>query len=107
KWVPERVRDSVGNFFGNVGDAWSTINHFLQGKPASGLNMGMRVGTNTVLGLVGLLDIATEAGLEKQQEDFGQTLGVWGFGPGPYLVWPVLGSSDLRDTVALPLDRAW
>lgn len=105
--LPQPVRTGVANFFGNFGDAWSALNQFLQGKPTAGLQMTMRVATNTVLGLGGLLDVATEAGLERQGEDFGQTLGVWGFGPGPYLVWPLLGPSTLRDSAALPLDLSW
>jgi phospholipid-binding lipoprotein MlaA len=106
KAVPEPVRLVVGNFFGNVNDAWSAVNHFLQGKPQSGLEMTMRVATNTVIGIGGLLDVATEAGLERQEEDFGQTLGKWGFGAGPYLVIPLLGPSSVRDAAGLPLDRS-
>ncbi len=105
KVMPEFVRTTIGNFFGNFGDAWSTVNHFLQGKLQSGLEMGMRVGLNTVFGLGGLLDIASEAGLDRRDEDFGQTLGVWGLPAGPYLVWPILGPSSLRETAAMPLDR--
>lgn len=105
--LPQPVRTGVANFFGNFGDAWSALNQFLQGKPAAGLQMTMRVATNTVLGIGGLLDVATEAGLDRRSEDFGQTLGVWGFGPGPYLVWPVLGPSTLRDSAGLPLDLSW
>jgi phospholipid-binding lipoprotein MlaA len=80
------------------------VNQFLQGKPGPGLDMTLRVATNTVFGIGGLLDIASEAGLERQSEDFGQTLGRWGFGAGPYVVWPVLGPSSVRDSVGLPLD---
>lgn len=105
--VPQPLRTMVGNFFGNFGDAWSTLNLFLQAKPALGLQMGMRVATNSVFGLGGLLDIATEAGLERQNEDFGQTLGHWGVPSGPYLVLPLLGPSAVRETAALPLDRGW
>jgi phospholipid-binding lipoprotein MlaA len=104
--VPEPIRIGVGNFFGNFYDAWSAVNHFLQGKPQAGLEMTMRVATNTVIGIGGLLDVATEAGLERQEEDFGQTLGKWGLGPGPYVVIPILGPSSVRDAAALPLDRA-
>jgi phospholipid-binding lipoprotein MlaA len=104
--VPEPIRMGVGNFFGNFYDAWSAVNHFLQGKPQAGLEMTMRVATNTVIGIGGLLDVATEAGLERQEEDFGQTLGKWGLGPGPYVVIPILGPSSVRDAAALPLDRA-
>jgi len=105
KVVPELVRTGVDNVFGNFSDAWSTVNHLLQGKLATGMRMGMRVLTNTTIGLGGLLDPASEMGMDKESEDFGQTLGRWGVPPGPYLVLPVFGPSDLRDAVALPLDR--
>ena len=104
-WVPELVRTGVGNVFGNIGDVWSTANHFLQGKVGTGFEMGMRVLTNTIFGLGGLLDPATEMKLPRRSEDFGQTLGAWGLGPGPYLVLPFLGPSSLRDTAGMPLDR--
>jgi phospholipid-binding lipoprotein MlaA len=103
--LPQPIRTGVTNFFGNFSDAWSAVNQLLQGKLQPGMEMTMRVATNTVFGLGGLLDIASEAGLEKQSEDFGQTLGRWGLGPGPYIVLPLFGSSTLRDTAALPLDR--
>jgi phospholipid-binding lipoprotein MlaA len=102
--VPQPVRTGLTNFFSNVGDAWSAVNLMLQGRVADGLSDMMRFGTNTVLGLGGFLDVATEMGLERHGEDFGQTLGKWGVPPGPYIVWPVLGSSTLRDSAALPLD---
>lgn len=102
--VPEYVRGLVDNVFGNVADAWSAINHLLQGKVESGLQMGFRVVVNTGLGFGGLLDIGTEIGLDKQPEDFGQTLGRWGMPSGPYLVLPLLGPSTVRDTAALPVD---
>lgn len=96
--VPSFVRTGVGNFFGNLGDGWSAINHVLQGKPEPALNMTLRLAVNTVFGLGGVLDIATEAGLERQSEDFGQTLGVWGVPAGPYLMLPLFGPSTVRDT---------
>jgi phospholipid-binding lipoprotein MlaA len=105
--VPNIMQTWVGNFFGNIGDAWSVVNLVLQGKPVQGLEMTMRVATNTVLGFGGLLDIATEAGIQRRDEDFGQTLGYWGVPPGPYLVLPLLGPSQVRETAALPLDRGW
>jgi phospholipid-binding lipoprotein MlaA len=104
--VPQVVRRGVDNFFGNVADAWSAVNNFLQGKGTAGVYDIMRVGTNTVFGLLGVLDVATEVGLEKTREDFGQTLGWWGFGTGAYIVWPVLGPSSVRDSFGLPLDLA-
>lgn len=105
--VPQLVRTGVGNFFGNLGDAWTTVNLFLQAKPVLGLNMGMRTVVNTVFGIGGVLDIADEAGLERTGvEDLGQTLGRWGVKSGPYLVLPLLGPSTLRDTAGLALDVA-
>lgn len=105
KVVPQPVRTGVSNVFGNVSDAWSAVNQMLQGKVQNSLEMGMRVAVNSVFGLGGLLDPASEAGLEKRSEDFGQTLGVWGFNPGPYLVLPVFGPSSVRDGLALPVDE--
>ena len=103
--VPQFVRSGVGNFFGNFTDVWSALNNFLQGKGEHGFNDVMRVGTNTVFGIFGFFDVATEAGLERTGEDFGQTLGVWGVPPGPYIVWPLLGPSSVRESLAMPLDR--
>jgi phospholipid-binding lipoprotein MlaA len=104
--VPRPVRSGVDNFFGNAADAWSAVNNFLQGKVANGLHDVIRFGTNTVFGLAGVLDVATEFGLDHQYEDFGQTLGHWGVGQGAYIVWPLLGPSSLRESFAMPLDRA-
>jgi phospholipid-binding lipoprotein MlaA len=105
KVVPQLVRTGVSNVLGNIGDVWSAANHLLQGKVHTGLDMGMRVLTNTFFGLGGLLDPATEMGLVRRSEDFGQTLGRWGVGPGPYLVIPFIGPSTLRDGAALVVDR--
>ncbi len=104
--LPSFVQTGVGNFFGNLADVWTSVNNFLQGKVEDGLTDMMRVALNSTLGLGGLLDIGSEAGLPKHKEDFGQTLGKWGFGPGPYVVLPLFGPSTLRDTVALPVDLA-
>jgi phospholipid-binding lipoprotein MlaA len=105
KVLPELVRTGIGNVFGNIGDVWSTVNNLLQGKVQYTMEMGMRVATNTLFGLGGLLDPATEMGLKRRQEDFGQTLGRWGVASGPYVVLPLLGPSTLRDSSALVLDR--
>ncbi|NML13443.1 MlaA family lipoprotein [Azohydromonas caseinilytica] len=102
--VPSPVRTGVGNFIGNFADAWSAVNQFLQGKAHEGVHMSMRVIVNTFFGLGGVLDWGTEMGLERQSEDFGQTLGRWGLGAGPYLVLPFLGPSSVRDTAGLTLD---
>jgi phospholipid-binding lipoprotein MlaA len=106
KVVPEPVRAGVNNFYGNFSDAWSAVNNVLQGKVVEGLQDVMRVGTNTVFGLAGVFDVASEIGLDRHNEDFGQTLGRWGVGAGPYIVWPLLGPSTVRDSLAMPLDRA-
>ena len=106
KVVPQFVRRGVDNFFANAADAWSAVNNVLQGKPEPAFNDFVRFTTNTVFGIFGVLDIATEFGLEHHYEDFGQTLGRWGFGPGAYLVWPLIGPSTVRESIALPFDRA-
>lgn len=102
--TPELIRRGVGNFFANLRDAWSFVNHVLQFKAEGAAESLMRVGVNTLFGLGGILDVASEMRIERRTEDFGQTLGHWGVGPGPYIVLPVLGPSTLRDTVALPVD---
>jgi phospholipid-binding lipoprotein MlaA len=104
--LPSFVRTGVTNFFANFTDLWSGINSVLQGKLSNGGSDGLRVVTNTTIGIAGLFDVATGLGIKKYPEDFGQTLGVWGFGAGPYVVWPVLGGSSVRDSVGLPLDIA-
>ncbi len=105
--VPELVRNGVSNVFGNIGDGWSAINQLLQGKPVAAAQMTMRVATNTLFGIAGLFDVASDLGIERQQEDFGQTLGRWGLPAGPYVVLPLLGPSSLRDSAALPIDLQW
>ena len=102
--VPGFVQTGVGNFFGNLGDVWTGVNNILQGKVGDGVSDFMRFAVNTVLGIGGVLDISSAAGIPKHKEDFGQTLGRWGVGSGPYVVLPLLGSSTVRDTAALPLD---
>ena len=105
KFVPQLVRQGVGNFFGNAADAWSFVNNMLQGRvEAAGKDL-IRVGTNTVFGLGGVIDVASEMGLYHQYEDFGQTLGRWGVGAGAYVVWPLFGPSTVRESFAMPFDR--
>jgi phospholipid-binding lipoprotein MlaA len=106
KVVPQFARRSVDNFFANAADAWSAVNNVLQGKPEPAFQDVVRFTTNTVFGIFGLIDVASEFGLDHHYEDFGQTLGRWGFGPGAYVVWPLFGPSTVRDSIALPLDRA-
>lgn len=102
--LPGVVQLGVSNFFGNLEDAWTAVNNLLQGKFADGMSDVMRFSVNTAFGFGGLLDIGSEAGLQKHKEDFGQTLGKWGVKAGPYIVLPLLGSSTLRDTIVLPVD---
>ncbi|MEO8079091.1 MAG: VacJ family lipoprotein [Caldimonas sp.] len=105
KVVPQPVRRGVSNFFSNFSDAWSAVNNILQGKFELGFEDLTRVSANTVFGLFGVLDVASEMGLEHHYEDFGQTLGRYGVGAGAYIVLPILGPSTVRDTAAMPLDR--
>lgn len=102
--TPAPVRQGVGNFFGNLEDAWSFVNNALQLKGQAAVDSLVRFGVNTFIGLGGILDVAGEMNIEKHTKDFGHTLGYWGVAPGPYLVLPLLGPSTLRDTVALPVD---
>jgi phospholipid-binding lipoprotein MlaA len=102
--TPQPVRTAISNFGGNLKDIWSAINLFLQGHPGDGATQLMRVSVNSTFGLAGLIDIATPMRLERQSEDLGQTLGVWGVKPGAYIVWPFLGPSTLRDSVGIPGD---
>lgn len=102
--LPQPVRTGVSNFFDNLSDVWSFVNNTLQAKPEAALHSFWRVVINTTMGLGGVLDPATEMRLQRQREDFGQTLGRWGMPSGPYLVLPLLGPSSLRDTAALPID---
>lgn len=104
--TPSFVQTGVGNFFGNLGDAWTAVNNLLQGNGEAGMTDVTRFALNSTLGILGLFDIASEAGLQKHKEDFGQTLGTWGVSSGPYLMLPLLGPSTVRDTVALPADFA-
>jgi phospholipid-binding lipoprotein MlaA len=104
--MPGFVQTGVNNFFGNLSDAWSAVNNLLQGKGQAGMGDVTRVAMNSTFGIFGLLDIASEAGIPKHNEDFGQTLGTWGVPSGPYLMLPLLGPSTVRDTVALPADFA-
>jgi phospholipid-binding lipoprotein MlaA len=102
--VPSLVRTGLHNVVGNLGDVWSMANSAMQLKGQHAAETFMRVAVNTVLGLGGVLDLATEMRLERHKEDFGQTLGHWGFKPGPYVVLPILGPSTLRDSLSLPVD---
>jgi len=102
--VPSPLRTGVTNFFANAQDGWSFVNNALQLKGQAAGSSLMRFLVNTFMGLGGVLDIASEMQIERSTEDFGQTMGFWGVGAGPYLMLPLLGPSTVRDTVALPVD---
>ncbi len=102
--VPSPVRTGVSNFFANLGDMWSFVNNVLQFRGSEAMDSLVRFNVNTVFGLGGVLDIASEMGIPRRKTDFGLTLGRWGVPTGPYLVLPLLGPSTVRDTAALPID---
>lgn len=105
--TPGFVQEGVNNFYGNLEDVGTGLNNFLQGKIGEGLSDTGRVIVNSVFGVFGLWDVATPLGLEKHDEDFGQTLGAWGVAPGPYFVIPLLGPSTVRDAPAKAVDPSW
>lgn len=105
KVVPQPVRTSIANFFSNIGDVTVAANKFAQGDITAGAETVMRVAINTVFGLGGLFDIATQARLPKYHADFGLTLGHYGVPTGPYLVLPILGPSTVRDATGFAVDR--
>lgn len=107
KAVPGFAREGVNNFFDNLEDVGTSLNNFLQGKPREGASDAGRFLVNTLFGVFGLWDVATPLGLEKHNEDFGQTLGRWGVQSGPYLVLPFFGPSTVRDGIARPVDPGW
>jgi len=97
--IPKPVRIGVGNAFGNLDDVFIGANHVLQGRGKDAMTDFSRVLINSTVGIGGLIDLASTQDLQKGEGDFGQTLGVWGMGPGFYLVLPLLGPSTARDTV--------
>jgi phospholipid-binding lipoprotein MlaA len=102
--TPEIVRTGVRNFFANLRDPWIGVNNLLQGKVEDGLTDFFRFITNSTFGLAGFTDIASDMGMQKHNEDFGQTLGRWGIADGAYLVLPILGPSSARDAVGTVAD---
>lgn len=103
-YVPYVFRYSFRSFVSNINDVWIGANNLLQGKPGQAVNDWTRVLLNTTFGFFGFSDPATEMGYPKHQEDFGQTLGVWGVPTGPYLVLPLFGPSSVRGTTGLATD---
>lgn len=105
-YTPQPVQTGVSNFFRNLSDVWSTVNNGLQLKGRDTAESLMRVVVNTTLGIYGVFDVATEIGLQRHPEDFGQTLGYWGVPSGPYLVMPLFGPSTVRDTSVFPVETS-
>jgi phospholipid-binding lipoprotein MlaA len=103
--VPQFVRSSVSNFFANVNDVVVMLNNLLQGKFTAAYTDFGRIAINTTLGVGGLFDVASEAGIDKHDEDFGQTLGYWGIDHGPFIVLPLFGPSSGRDAVGRFVDH--
>ncbi|MBU3725130.1 MAG: VacJ family lipoprotein [Burkholderiaceae bacterium] len=103
-YVPNIVQTGLRNFFGNLRDVIISVHQLLQAKPGEAATAVGRVLVNTTLGVLGLADPASGMGLAKTNEDFGQTFGRWGVGPGPYFVLPLLGPSTVRDTVGTVAD---
>lgn len=104
KFVPQVARTGVTNFSSNLRGPLNIVNNLLQGKGREGLTETGRLLVNSTVGILGLLDVASEVGLEPSKEDFGQTMAVWGVPDGPYVVVPFFGPQTLRDAFALPLD---
>ena len=100
----QEIRSRISNFWSNIGDVFIGVNNILQGKFQDGIEDWARVAFNSTIGLAGIHDVASDMGLEKHDEDFGQTFGRWGVGSGPYLVIPFIGPSTLRDGTGLALD---
>jgi phospholipid-binding lipoprotein MlaA len=103
--VPLPVKASVGNFFGNVGEVWVGANNAMQGKLGDAGTGFARLMINSTVGIFGLFDVASEMGLERYNEDFGQTLAVWGVSDGPYLFLPVIGPRTTRDLAGWAVDN--
>ena len=106
KVTPDLLDRGVSNFFGNLGDISVIANDFLQLKPEAAQDIARFV-FNSSIGLLGFFDVATPMGLPQHNEDFGQTLGVWGVPPGPYLMVPLFGPSTFRDALGFAVDRTF
>ena len=98
--MPDKLETGVSNFVANYEDVNIGINNLLQGKVKDGFSDILRLFINSTIGILGFFDVASGLGLEKHDEDFGQTLGYWGVPSGAYIVLPFLGPSSVRDTVA-------
>ena len=103
KVTPQFARTGVTNFFNNLEEIDTTINQVLQGEIKYAFSDASRFVINSTIGLLGLIDVASKMGLQRHEEDFGQTLGVWGFDSGPYIMIPFLGPSNPRDLLSRPI----
>lgn len=104
--LPKVVRKGIANFFNNLFEIRSVMNNLLQADPKGAFDATTRIVLNTTIGIAGVWDPAMHMGFNRDDEDFGQTLGVWGAGPGPYLVLPFLGPSSVRDGIGTGVDAA-
>ncbi|MGB2816141.1 MAG: MlaA family lipoprotein [Burkholderiaceae bacterium] len=102
--LPDPVQDCLSNGFSNLREPSNAINNLLQGKPAEAVSDVCRFAVNSTVGLLGCFDVGTRMGLERHREDFGQTLGKWGLGQGPFLVLPLFGPSSFRDSAGLGVE---
>jgi phospholipid-binding lipoprotein MlaA len=102
--LPDPIQTGVANFFSNIADLMIGVNNLLQGKPAQAASDAGRVLVNTTVGFLGILDVASTMGMEKHEEDVGQTFGRWGMDDGAYVVLPFFGSRTVRDTIGLAFD---
>ena len=100
--APKPIKKGISNFFDNLEEIETSVNQILQGKPKLAINDFSRFIINTTIGLGGFLDVATKIGLTRHEEEFNQTLALWGVPSGPYIMLPGLGPSTLRDTLARP-----
>ena len=103
--VPRPLRTGIGNFFANLGDVPVMLNNFAQLRVADGMSDLMRIALNSTFGVLGVLDIATPAGIPAHEQDFGLTLGHYGVASGPYLVLPLFGPSTFRDAAGFGVDQ--
>ena len=101
--TPQFIQNRITRFFKNLAEIDTFINQALQGKPKLAINDFGRFAINSSIGLFGFFDVATKMGLEAHDEDFGQTLGVWGVPDGPYLMLPIIGPSNARDLMSRPI----
>ena len=102
--LPDPVQTGVTNFFANISDIMTSVNNLLQGKPKEAISDLGRVAVNSTIGILGIFDPASGMGLEKHDEDFGQTMGAWGVGEGAFVFLPIMGPRTVRDAAGIYMD---